>query len=442
MIGMEYGTVQCTDSNFYKSVCLFQCGNGYFMSGDSTLTCGVTETLTHDWDQRAPTCIAKCTADKFDIALVIDSSSSIGDESFDLIKKFLTRLVQQFDIGFDKTQFMAVRYNKEVYDLWGFQEYDTAEALVEQINNIPYDGVGTRTGKALRQVRHSFHHAGKPVGRADSVKMVMVLTDGNSDDDSTAAAQVLKDKNVYVNVVGVGNIDRVHLAEMASDPKESYTVFIESYNSLSSRTNHIVSRLRQCNKINCTPSTSVLDLVVMVDTSSSIGQENFIIVQDFLSNIFGNFPIGIDDTRIALITYNNHVNIKFKLNQFASKREILQEIAKVEYEGVGTLTGQAMVETAMKIFENDAGRRTDIPTVTVLITDGKSQDPVENPAKHLQTLSRVIAVGIGSEADQKELQEIASGEGDENVYHAQSFATLNSLHEILATSIASSCSSY
>lgn len=442
MIGMEFGTVQCTDSNYYKSVCVFTCNNGYMISGDSALTCSNSQPDEYDWNKPPPTCYEKCTTNRLDIALVIDSSSSVGNESFALVRKSLVRLINFFDVSFEETQFAAIRYNAKAYELWKFQQFDKKEDYVKLIEAMPYDGKGTRTANALNTASDLFFGGGDHGARADAVRIVLVLTDGNSKDDSTKAAKALHDRNVYVAVVGIGkDIDRGLLTEMASEPKEDFTLFIDDYSVLSSRTNTINAVLRQCKNVQCVPRTSVLDLVVMVDTSSSIGQENFLLVQDFLSNLFGNFPIGLDDTRIGLVAYNNFVDIKFFLNTFSSKRGIMEAIQNVTYEGVGTLTGQAMVETAQKLYDPVNGYRQNIPTVTVLITDGKSQDPVDNPAKFMHDLSRVIAVGIGLEADVEELQTIASGEGDENVFRVESFEALGAIHEILANSIASSCAS-
>lgn len=440
LIGMEHGTVQCTDVNYWKSVCLFTCNDGYFISGESTLTCMNPENSTFDWDYQPPVCLEKCNTEKMDIGIVLDSSSSIGAESFEIAKTFLARLVSLFTIGPDATQFTAIRYNSHVEDLWELEDHNDVESLKYAISQIKYDGSGTRTGRALRHMKRKFYQEGKFLGRPDAVKTILLITDGNSNDDAGAVAEILRSKNLYINVIGVGDVDRVHIGDMASKPEEKHTMFVDSYSTLAARTGMITSQLRQCSTVKCIPSTSVLDLLVMVDTSSSIGRENFDLVQDFLANLFGNFPVAIDDTRIGLIAYNNKVKIEFFLNTFSTKRDMVKAIKNITYEGVGTLTGQAMVNVASRMFDVDRGFRDNIPTVTVLITDGKSQDPVALPASFLQQLSRVIAVGIGEGADEQELQEVASGPGDENVFRVESFASLASIHEILANSIAESCS--
>ena len=62
MNGMEHGTVQCTDANYFKSKCLFRCNEGYKMAGPSVLNClSSSEFGTHDWDRPAPACLSEWT---------------------------------------------------------------------------------------------------------------------------------------------------------------------------------------------------------------------------------------------------------------------------------------------------------------------------------------------------------------------------------------------
>merc|ERR1712202_100422 len=74
----------------------------------------------------------------------------------------------------------------------------------------------------------------------------------------------------------------------ASAPKEDFTLFIDDFAQLAAKTKNLVEILKQCNSVKCVPNESVMDLVLMVDTSSSVGQANFVLIKDFLANIFGN----------------------------------------------------------------------------------------------------------------------------------------------------------
>ena len=56
---MLYGIVQCTNFNNYQSSCVFQCNNGYFITGYSTLTCESNGDGTYSWNHEAPVCVGE-----------------------------------------------------------------------------------------------------------------------------------------------------------------------------------------------------------------------------------------------------------------------------------------------------------------------------------------------------------------------------------------------
>ena len=45
-------------------------------------------------------------------------------------------------------------------------------------------------------------------------------------------------------------------------------------------------------------------------------------------------------------------------------------ITEFEYEGVGTQTGKALIQTTANMFRSETGHRDGVPSVTILITDG------------------------------------------------------------------------
>ena len=62
------------------------------------------------------------------------------------------------------------------------------------------------------------------------------------------AAERLKAKNIYLTVVGIGErLDRGILGEMASAPKEDFTLFIDNFALLNAKTDALVEILKQCN---------------------------------------------------------------------------------------------------------------------------------------------------------------------------------------------------
>ena len=82
--------------------------------------------------------------------------------------------------------------------------------------------------------------------RSGVTRMVVLITDGNAQDDVVTPSDLLKSENIVINVVGVGNIDVGSLHEVASKPSDNYTLFIDSFDSLNPQIDVIVNQVKQC----------------------------------------------------------------------------------------------------------------------------------------------------------------------------------------------------
>ena len=66
------------------------------------------------------------------------------------------------------------------------------------------------------------------------------------------------------------------------------------------------------------------DVVFVVDSSGSIGYENFKKIKIFLQSMANRLDIDRDLTRVGLMTFNDHAKWEFKLDQFGSKIDVLK----------------------------------------------------------------------------------------------------------------------
>lgn len=173
-----------------------------------------------------------------------------------------------------------------------------------------------------------------------------------------------------------------------------------------------------------------MDVAIILDSSSSIKFNNFQIVKSFTKSLLSIFTLGQGQVHTAMMRYNNEMNI---ISTFAADNaldEALDAVDNTPYDGSGTLTGAAMEFAADNILTEAAGRRAGVPLVTVVFTDGKSNDDVTGGAAALAAVGgSVIAIGIGEGVDREELAAISST----NVYGA-SFADLegNVLDQVIA----------
>ncbi|XP_056606993.1 LOW QUALITY PROTEIN: collagen alpha-1(VII) chain [Triplophysa dalaica] len=169
------------------------------------------------------------------------------------------------------------------------------------------------------------------------------------------------------------------------------------------------------------------DIVFLVDGSSSIGRTNFILVKNFMAGIVRPFAraVGSDGIRFGAIQYSDTARVEFTFTAYLNGTELITAVENINYKGGNTRTGAGLKYIADNFF-NTASIR-DVPKITILITDGKSQDNVLEPAQKLRSLGvKIFAVGIKS-ADANELKLIASPPQSEFTSQIGNFKALSSL---------------
>uniref|UniRef100_H2Y973 Uncharacterized protein n=1 Tax=Ciona savignyi TaxID=51511 RepID=H2Y973_CIOSA len=150
-----------------------------------------------------------------------------------------------------------------------------------------------------------------------------------------------------------------------------------------------------------------MDLVVLLDSSSSVKAPNFQILRQFLSNLTLNFNVGPDAMQLAVTRYNRRIDDRFDLNDYLTKNDLLRQISRIPYNGGGTFTGRGLTYLADNKFTAAAGRRPGVAAIALVITDGRANDPVAAPAARLHEMATVIALGIKG-AVEAEINVIAS----------------------------------
>ncbi|XP_041941676.1 collagen alpha-1(XIV) chain isoform X3 [Alosa sapidissima] len=176
-------------------------------------------------------------------------------------------------------------------------------------------------------------------------------------------------------------------------------------------------------------TSSIADIVILVDGSWSIGRLNFRLVRNFLESLVTAFDVDINKTRIGLAQYSGDPRIEWHLNAFPTKDAVMDAVKNLPYKGGNTLTGLALTYVQEHSFKPESGARSGVPKIGILITDGKSQDDVIPPAQSLRDEGiELFAIGVKN-ADESELQSIASPPIDTHVYNVADFNIMSSIVE-------------
>uniref|UniRef100_A0A667XRH9 VWFA domain-containing protein n=1 Tax=Myripristis murdjan TaxID=586833 RepID=A0A667XRH9_9TELE len=172
------------------------------------------------------------------------------------------------------------------------------------------------------------------------------------------------------------------------------------------------------------------DLAFILDTSSSVGKENFEKIRQWVANLVESFDIGPDKTRVAVVRYSDRPTIEFNLGRHKTLEDVKRAARNIRYLGGNTMTGDAISYTTENIFTERNGARPmarGIQRVAILLTDGRSQDYVLEPSKAAAKAGiRMFAVGIG-EALKVELEEIAAEPKNAHVFHVTDFNAIDKI---------------
>lgn len=172
------------------------------------------------------------------------------------------------------------------------------------------------------------------------------------------------------------------------------------------------------------------DLAFILDTSSSVGRENFEKIRQWVSNIVDSFDVAPDKTRVAVVRYSDTPTTEFTLSEHRSLEDVKRAASEIVYRGGNTMTGDAISYTTNNIFTERNGARPKaigIQRVAILLTDGLSQDYVLEPSKAAAKAGiRMFAVGIG-EALKVELEEIAAEPKNAHVFYVTDFNAIDKI---------------
>uniref|UniRef100_A0A673FNT5 Collagen alpha-1(XII) chain n=1 Tax=Sinocyclocheilus rhinocerous TaxID=307959 RepID=A0A673FNT5_9TELE len=213
-------------------------------------------------------------------------------------------------------------------------------------------------------------------------------------------------------------------------PDVDYSVSISSYDG-AEESIPILGQITKCSV------SAVTDLVFLVDGSWSVGRENFKFIRSFIGAMAGAFDIGEDKTRVAIVQYSSDTKTEFNLNQYYRRPDVLRAIKNLPYKGGNTMTGDAMDYLVKNTFTVTAGARKGFPKVAMIITDGKSQDPVGEYAERLRNIGvEIFVLGIKG-ADEDELKEMASTPHSKHIYNVPNFDMISQVQKELITQVCS-----
>uniref|UniRef100_A0ABM5GPK5 Collagen alpha-4(VI) chain-like n=1 Tax=Pogona vitticeps TaxID=103695 RepID=A0ABM5GPK5_9SAUR len=378
--------------------------------------------------QVSPVCRKATVAD---IVFLVDGSTSIGPVNFQKVKNFLNTLISSLYIGSNQIRIGLAQYSDDTFIEFLLNQYSSKDNILEQIENLPFRSGSTYTGAALESIlREFFTNSAGSRAQEDVAQIVILLTDGESNDEVKVPARKLRARGISVYVVGIGVQNTDELKEIASKPSNKFVFSIDSFDVLEELTSSLLQTV--CFAVESQIKAFVkhyADIVFLVDSSESMGSSNSEKVKKFIAQIVEKLDVATDKYRIGFAQYSGEGQVEFLLNTYENKEDVLDHIrSSITFKGGPLKTGDALKFLQETFFMEEAGSRfkQGTPQFAVLFVSAKSEDDVKEAAKVLKEAGiKVVIIGILN-SDRKEIEAIATSP---LIYQVDDVQSLSQLHK-------------
>uniref|UniRef100_A0A8C5PNE2 VWFA domain-containing protein n=1 Tax=Leptobrachium leishanense TaxID=445787 RepID=A0A8C5PNE2_9ANUR len=359
-----------------------------------------------------------------DIIFLVDASISITVSQFTIMKRFMNAVVNDSMVGKDQVQFGVVTYSTDAEQQFALDKYSSKNEVREAIRALVRMRGLTYTATALEYTHKRFGPAYG--GRKGVPRIVILITDGATTPADRPklqpVSQSLRDDGVTVFAVGVGEAKEQELELIAGQRNRWFLV--KNYTSLEGiheNITHIV-----CEESHQTCSHEQLDLVFLIDGSGSISSSNFTTMKTFMIGFIQSFNITKDRVRIGVAQYSANPKKEFFLNEIYSSAEMKAKINAITQLKTTTYTGKGLTFVRQFFEPANGGRRSrTVPQYLIVITDGNSNDTVEEAAALVRADGvTIFSIGIGL-LNNFELVQIAGKK--ENVFVVENFKALDNI---------------
>ncbi|KAG7469851.1 hypothetical protein MATL_G00133290 [Megalops atlanticus] len=336
----------------------------------------------------APPSVSECECGPVKLLFVLDSSESVGLQSFTLKKEFIIRIINKITKFSKNKNEPGSRVGVVQYSHEGTQELvsmddpkiTTLSQLKRAVKNMRWIAGGTFTGEALDFARRAFGSSQL------SSKVAIVLTDGRSDTrDSKPLSSLCNVPNIRVVGIGIGDIFRrapyttmfQQIVCMGMSQPGLYLKITDHSQLLEeSFFNNVTGYIcqdKKCPDYSCHATfVEPTDIVFMLDGSSSVGKANFIKTRDFVENVAVRLLSHSQARapRVSVVQYSDSRQQQVELS-FTSRASDLQ----ARLQGVSYMDGATDLPAALDFLTSGVqwDGRPGVRRKVVVFTDGRSK---------------------------------------------------------------------
>ncbi|XP_009511474.2 von Willebrand factor [Phalacrocorax carbo] len=367
----------------------------------------------------------KPTSKRLDIAFIVEGSDNVGEENFNIIKKFLERVITGMNVGQEDIHVTVMQYSETVSLEYSFREIQSKESIIEKVRNIPYQGgKATNTGSALDYIsKHTF----TPVngGRQDVPHLVYMVSSSPSTDVITRPPR-------SINVIPIGITPSANIEELRRISQPNHPIILHSYSTLIEEAPELVLQSccshklwteipELCNK--------PMDVMFLLDGSSNIGASEFEEMKNFVQAFIRSVEISNTSIHVSVLQYARENNLEISWNMPQETENLVEMVHSIQQREQGpTRLGKAIDFVVQNAMSESHGGRPSASKVAIVIVSGRSEDTVEAAALSART-NRVslFPIGVGNTYDEEQLRTLTGPSAANRIMKLQNFEDLSTM---------------
>merc|ERR1711871_1522730 len=186
-----------------------------------------------------------------------------------------------------------------------------------------------------------------------------------------------------------------------------------------------------------------IDIAFVLDSSGSIRSSRFTTMKQEVGKIVQGLDVSATMVQVAAHAYSNsndHLKDEsgFNLNEHYGAQTVMNEINDLPFHGRNTWTGTAIEHTVEQVLVASKGKRANVPTAMIIVTDGKPTGEASGKAKLEAEKARaagikVFAIGVGGTYNEQNLKDMASEPHSEHIYKLDNFDVADFKKKLLTT---------
>ncbi|KAM4580451.1 collagen alpha-6(VI) chain-like isoform 1-T2 [Odontesthes bonariensis] len=227
-----------------------------------TIYKNITETICNE---TKPGCEKK----QADLVFLIDQSGSINRTDYSLMKDFTTELMKSFSIGKDLWHVGLAQFSSTFKREFYLNEYSTENEMSEHIQRMTQVGGGTNIGLALTSIKEYFQASRGSRRSAKISQNLVLITDGDSQDDVEDPADELKALGIEMFAIGIGDVHDLELLQITGSPERLFTV--RNFDSLKEVKEKVVKIVCKEDQKDPPVRDCTIDIAMGFDVSQRIG---------------------------------------------------------------------------------------------------------------------------------------------------------------------------